>query len=181
MAIRLVTLAAVCFLSITLLSHASTELTTRATTVEESCYDPLNILCNNYTNMYSDRSCEPQTFTSITTFGQAFFIYFGSNFSLNDLLTAATFTSFSLCHSEALMLSINHLQNGQMCRVSRIDGAANAIKLRCNENFPHLLNNLTIILFELKHLAKNSTDCKNMTMYRFAIIDITGRLMHVTQ
>ena len=181
MAIRLVTLAVVCFLSIVLLlSSVSTEHTTRATTVEESCYDPLSILCNNYTtNMYSDRSCEPKTFTSISTIDKDFIIYFGGIFSLNDLLTAATFTSFSLCHGEALMLSINHLQNGQMCSVSRIDGVNNGIKLRCNPTFPLLLNNLTIILFELKNSVANTTDCKNMTMYKFAIIDITGRLMHV--
>ena len=180
MAIRLVTLAVVRFLSITLLlSSASTEHTTRATTVEEVCYDPLSILCNNYTNMYSDRSCEPQTFTSISTLGQDFFIYFGGNFSLNDLLTTATFTSFSLCHDEALMLNINHLQNGQMCHVSRIEEITNVIKLQCNPTFPLMLNNLTIIMFELKNSAANTTDCKNMTMYKFAIVDITGMLMHV--
>ena len=92
-----------------------------------------------------------------------------------DLL-AVEFTSFSLCHCEALALTVNHLENGQRCSVSMIEALPNQLKVRCN-NFPLMLTNLTIILFKLNRTATDQVVCTNMSLteYRFAIIDISGK------
>ena len=89
-------------------------------------------------------------------------------------LHAVEFTSFSLCHCEALALTVNHLENGQRCSVSMIKALPNEIKVQCND-FPLMLNNLTIILFKLNYTAAEPFVCMNMslTKYRFAIIDIS--------
>lgn len=175
----LVTLAIVLMFStiFSLISSISAQDSTRTTTNEEYCYDSLRVICNNYTDSdVTDRGCEPQTITSILTFPKFYTIGFFNEF-YNDFLTTATFTSFSLCYSEGLELTVNHLMYGQTCLV-KVAGISNSIKVECNENFPVKLNNIMIILFELNELATGSPVCSNMMQYRFAIIDTSGKLNH---
>lgn len=163
-----------------LLSSTFAQATTRSSIIEDYCYDSLHVICNNYTlsDSLANGGCVPQTFTSILITPPQrglYNIHFDSKFSSNDLLNSVTFTSFSLCHSEAVKLTINTLKCGQRCSVVPITTFSDAIQIQCNENFPTRLNNLTFILFELNDTAADIiADCMNMIKYRFAIIDIRG-------
>ena len=133
------------------------------------------MLCSNYTDNPTNAGCESQTVTSLIYNHGYYIIAFDEVFPKLDLL-AVEFTSFSLCHCEALALTVNHLENGQRCSVSIVVSVQNWIKVQCN-NFPLMLTNLTIILFKLNSTATDQVVCTNMslTKYRFAIIDISGK------
>ena len=158
--------------------HASSESAlalTGTATVENECYKTASVLCSNYTDNPTNAGCESQTVTSLINDHGYYIIAFDNVFPELDL-HAAEFTSFSLCHCEALALTVNHLEHGQRCSVSIVASVQNWIKVQCN-NFPLLLTNLTIILFKLNSTAADQVVCTNMslTKYRFAIIDISGK------
>ena len=148
--------------------------------VENECYKTASVLCSNYTYSQANtsRGCESQTVTDLGLYGRGYYIItFNEVFPDSELdLYAAEFTSFSLCHCEALALTVNHLEHGQRCSVSKIAFLQNQLKVQCN-NFPLMLTNITIILFKLSYTAAEPVVCMNMslTKYRFAIIDISGK------
>ena len=148
---------------------------TETTTVENECYKTASVICSNYTDNSNNTGCEHQTVTSIVNDHGYYIIAFSNVFPELDL-HAVEFTSFSLCHCEALVLTVNRLEHGQRCSVSMIEALPNQLKVRCN-NFPLMLTNLTIILFKLNSTAADQVVCTNMslTKYRFAIIDISGK------
>ena len=150
---------------------------TKNAAVEEECYDTVRVICSNYSDSVTHGDCRPQTITHLIIFKNRYFVTFGTKFQESDYLYAAEFVSFSLCHSEALMLTPNDFKCGQRCSVSQTHGLYNTIQVQCNESFPVKLNNLTILLFELNNTVADYAVCMNMTRakYRFAIIDISGK------
>ena len=173
MEIQVIKLVAILLFQIA--SSESALALTGTATVENECYKTASVLCSNYTDNITNKGCEPQTVTGLIYDHRYYIIIFDSVFSELDL-HAVEFTSFSLCHCEALALTVNHLEHGQRCSVSIVVYAQNWIRVKCN-NFPLMLTNLTIILFKLNYTAVDQVVCTNMslTKYRFAIIDISGK------
>lgn len=149
------------------------------TSVDDRCYESIQVLCNNYTESVG---CEDERVKSIGYSDPNYIIEFNNNNNIRNPFpdfdlhpNEATVVSFNLCYCEALRLTANQLRSGQMCRVSRIQ-VQYTIKFRCSHSFPLMLNNLTIILFERNDTASASAGCMNgsLTKYTFAIIDIRG-------
>ena len=134
------------------------------------CYEASQMMCRN--DSLESRICELGNLTLFVQYHQLKrsinFYTFPRYERLNPEITA-----LSLCYVEAMKLLASDLSCGQKCSPHKIQ-VVNTFNVMCS-GFPPMINNLTVILFRLRKPVGTEL-CTNMSDYKFALINITGKL-----
>ena len=136
------------------------------------CYEAFQMMCHNNSES-QEISCRLDNRTLLVQSSQTSSLHRNINFHTLSAPSNPVFTALSLCYVEALTLQANDLSCGQECKTRNIETIRNRFDVKCSYFFS-MIKNLTIILFRLRKPVGTEL-CANLSDYKFALINITGK------